>query len=278
MSSRTRSLVAAVAAALVVLQPAGAAAVTIKASFAPIRVTARPGQLLTTTYELKLQEGEPGAHFKIVVQDWWRSEDGQQSFYAPAGSIDRSCGRWVSLNPGEATVAGGESLHVRVTINVPDGVKPGGYWCALSVDEVPDPLATTPDGVGVRFLASVSTGIYVSVDPIERGADVLALDVMGDRAIARLTNTGNTPLTVEGRVEFIAPGASKPMASVDLPRNILLTEPIATGTYAVALPDRAQLPSGRYMVRLVLDIGLDHYIGIQRELELVRTDPAARGR
>jgi hypothetical protein len=107
---------------------------------------------------------------------------------------------------------------------------------------------------------------------------VLALDVVGDRAIARLANTGNTPLTVEGRVEFIPSGASKPTASVDLPRNILLTEPIATGTYAAELPDRAQLPSGRYMVRLVLDIGLDHYIGIQRELELVRTDPAARGR
>ena len=67
-------------------------------------------------------------------------------------------------------------------------------------------------------------------------------------------------------------------ASVDLPRNILLTEPIATGTYAADLPNRAQLPSGRYMVRLVLDIGLDHYIGIQRELNLVRENPAARGR
>ena len=103
MVPHIRGLVAAAAAALVVLQPAGAAAVTIKASFAPIRVSARPGQLLTTAYELKLQEGEPGAHFKVLVQDWWRSEDGQQSFYAPAGSLDRSCGRWVSLNPGEAT-------------------------------------------------------------------------------------------------------------------------------------------------------------------------------
>ena len=96
--------------------------------------------------------------------------------------------------------------------------------------------------------------------------------------IARLANTGNTPLTVEGRIEFIPSGASTPAASVDLPRNILLTEPIATGTYAAELPNRAQLPSGRYLVRLVLDIGLDHYIGIQREMNLVRADAAARGR
>ena len=101
--------------------------------------------------------------------------------------------------------------------------------------------------------------------------------MVGDRAIARLTNTGNTPLTVEGRIEFIPPGASTPTVSVDLPRNILLTEPIATGPYAVALPDQTQLPSGRYMVRLVLDIGLDHYIGIQREMNLLRADRPPAG-
>ena len=66
----------------------------------------------------------------------------------------------------------GAVANVRLTISVPDAVKPGGYWCALSVDEVPDPLATTPDGVGVDS-ASVSPASTL-VDPIERGADVLA--------------------------------------------------------------------------------------------------------
>ncbi len=261
------------------MQPATAGAVTIRASFAPIRMTARPGEVLTTKYELKLQEGEQAAHFKVGVEDWWRSEDGQQSFYAPAGSISHSCGQWVSVNPRESTVVGGATLEVRLTVTVPGEVKPGGYWCALSVDEMPDPLrAVTPDGVGVQFLASVSTGIYVSVNPIERGADILSVDVVGNRAVARLLNTGNTPLTIEGRFEFLKSGRTQASATVDLPRNTLLTEPIATGTYAASLPNRSALPSGRYLVRLVVDIGLDHYIAVQRELDILRTDAADPGR
>jgi hypothetical protein len=260
----------AAVAVVAALTPCRAAAVTIKASFAPIRMTARPGEILTTAYDLKLQEGEPTAHFKVEVQDWWRSEDGQQSYYAPAGAISRSCGRWTAANPQESTVAGGETLRVRLTISVPENVKAGGYWCALSVDEMPDPLAATPDGVGVRFLASVSTGIYVNVNPIERGVDIRSVEVDGDRAIARIENTGNAPVTVEGRFEFTRPGSDRPTAVVELARNVLLTEPIATGLYAAALPTPSELPPGRYVVRLILDIGLDHYIGVQKELEIVR--------
>ena len=254
------------------------AAVTINASFAPIRMTARPGEVLTTGYELKLQEGEPTAHFKVDVQDWWRSEDGLQSIYAAAGSLSRSCGRWVSANPQESAVAGGGTLSVRLTIRVPSEVRPGGYWCALTVDEVPDPLATTSEGVGVRFLASVSTGIYVNINPVERSADIVSVDIADERAIARLINTGNAPAAVDGRFEFLKPGASRPTAVVELPRNVLLTEPVATAAYSVALPDPSTLPPGRYLVRLVIDIGLDHYIAVQRELDIERHDQRAGAR
>ena len=268
---RAAALVA-VAAAAFIASPAEA--VTFNASFAPIRISAKPGQVLTTSYRLGLDEADPRTHFKVDVQDWWRSEDGRQSFYAPAGSISRSCGHWVSANPMEATVAGGEALNIRLTVSVPQDVQPGGYWCALSVDEMPDPLAVMPDGVGVKFLASVSTGVYVYIDPVERGADVLAIDVDGSRATARIENTGNTPTAVEGRFEFVRPGETTPVAVVALPRNMLLTEPVRTAAFSVPLPDVATLPSGPYTVRLILDIGLDHYIGLQRSVDLVRDTPA----
>ena len=268
---RAATLVA-VAAAAFIASPAEA--VTFNAAFAPIRISAKPGQVLTTSYRLGLDEADPRTHFKVDVQDWWRSEDGRQSFYAPAGSISRSCGHWVSANPMEATVAGGESLNIRLTVSVPQDVQPGGYWCALSVDEMPDPLAVMPEGVGVKFLASVSTGVYVYIDPVERGADVLAIDVDGSLATARIENTGNTPTAVEGRFEFVRPGETTPVAVVTLPRNMLLTEPVRTAAFSVPLPDVATLPSGRYTVRLILDIGLDHYIGLQRSVDLVRDTPA----
>jgi hypothetical protein len=128
----------------------------------------------------------------------------------------------------------------------------------------------------VRFLASVSTGVYVNVDPIERGVDILSVDILNDQAVARVANTGNAPVAVEGRFEFLKPGATTPIATVELPRNMLFTEPITTGSYSEALPDSSELPSGRYLVRLILDIGLDHYIGVQRELDIERAaSPAA---
>jgi|KBSMisStaDraftv2_1062788.scaffolds.fasta_scaffold155658_1 hypothetical protein len=261
----------------VVLFLAGSAAhaVTFNASFAPIKIAAKPGQVLTTNYRLALDDADPRTHFKVEVQDWWRSEDGRQSFYAPAGSISRSCGHWVSANPMEATVSGGQALQIRLTVSIPQDVKPGGYWCALSVDEMPDPLAVEPEGVGVRFLASVSTGVYVYIDPVERGADVLDIEVDGAQATARIENTGNTPTAVEGRFEFLRAGESKPAVVVTLPRNMLLTEPVRTAAFSVPLPSPLDLPSGRYTVRLILDIGLDHYIGFQRALDIVRNMPAA---
>jgi uncharacterized membrane protein len=170
----------------------------------------------------------------------------------------------------EATIAGGDVLQVRLTVSVPSDAQPGGYWCAISVDEMLDPLAVMPDGVGVKFLASVSTGIYVFIDPVERGADVLDITVDGKSATAKVENTGNTPASVEGRFEFVRPGETRPAAVVTLPRNMLLTEPVRTAAYSVDLPDTTQLPSGRYTVRLILDIGLDHYIGLQRTLDIVR--------
>jgi hypothetical protein len=136
---------------------------------------------------------------------------------------------------------------------------------------MPDPLAVTPEGVGVKFLASVSTGVYVYIDPIERGADVIDIEVDKAQATARIENTGNTPTAVEGRFEFIRPGETRPAATVALPRNMLLTEPVRTARFSVPLPPPSELPAGRYTVRLILDIGLDHYIGLQRVLDIVRS-------
>ncbi len=41
----------------------------------------------------------------------------------------------------------------------------------------------------------------------------------------------------------------------------------------VALPGGATLPVGRSLVRVILDSGLDHYIGVQKEVEFSRAPP-----
>ena len=98
--------------------------------------------------------------------------------------------------------------------------------------------------------------------------------MLNDSAVVKLRNDGNTPLGIEGRFEFIKPGATEPTAVVTLTRGTLLTQPIVTGLFSVKLPDAALLPSGRYLVRAIIDYGVDHYIGTQREMNIERDAPA----
>jgi hypothetical protein len=157
-----------------------------------------------------------------------------------------------------------------VTVSLPRELAPGGYWCALTVDQIPDPAAAGA-GVGVHFVASVSTGIFLYVDPVERQATIVGLRVDGDRAIVRVRNGGNAPLGIEGRLQFFAPGGTTAVATIEMPRGTLLTEPTVEGDFAAALPSVATLPSGRYLLRAILDIGAAQDIGAEQEVVITRT-------
>ena len=243
---------------------------SFSATLNSIKVSARPGQVVTRQFQLTLDPGQPRTHFKARVEDWWRSQDGLQSHYAVAGTLQHSCAPWTSLNPVESAVAAGESLNVRISVSVPRELAPGGYWCALTVDQVPDPLSVD-SGVGVHFVASVSTGIFIYVDPVDRQATIEGIRIDGDRAIVTVRNRGNAPLGIEGRVQWLPVGGSTtPVATAEIPRGTLLTEPIAQGDVAAALPPASVLPSGRYLVRVVLDIGTAQDIGAEQEIVITR--------
>ena len=250
--------------------PAGA--VSFKATLSSIKLNARPGQVLTSAFRLTLDPGQPKTRFRAHMQDWWRSEDGAQSFYAEPGTLARSCGRWVTLNPVEVDLLAGETMTTRLTVSVSSEAEPGGYWCVLTVDELPDPLAVQ-EGVGVRFMASVSIGVFIYVGEQQRAAEITAVEVRGDEAVVKVRNDGNSPLAIEGRFEFVKLGSTEPAAVVTLARSTLLTEPIASGLFSAKLPDASLLPSGRYLVRAIIDYGVDHYIGTQREMDITRELP-----
>jgi hypothetical protein len=250
---------------------------SFQATLDSIKIDARPQQVITRQFKLTLDADQRETRFKAHVEDWWRSEDGAQSFYGEPGTLRHSCAPWVSLNPVESSVKPGETMIIRITVTVPQEMASGGYWCALTVDEIPDPL-TVQAGVGVKFVASVSTGIFVNVGTIERAARITDLQISGDTALVKLRNEGNAPVGVDGRLEFYAAGASSPTATVVVPRGTLLTEPTVDGTLMTKLPPPAQLPSGRYRVRAILDYGAPHYIGAEREIELVRAAPEIPGR
>lgn len=239
-----------------------------------IKINGRPDEVVTRQFRLSLDANQPATRFRAKVEDWWRSEDGRQSFYAEAGTIRRSCARWVDINPVESVVEPGGTLIVRVTVSIPHEVPNGGFWCALTVDEVPDPEAGS-NGVGVTFLASVSTGIFVYLGDVRRAASILDVDLDGSGSAIRLRNDGNTPLGIEGRIEFVRPGSAEVAATSTLARYTLLPEPSNEGRIVAPLPPVDELPDGTYMMRAILDYGVDHLIGAEREIVLARQ--GARG-
>jgi hypothetical protein len=243
---------------------------SFQATLDAIKITARPGQVATRQFRLTLDGDQRPTQFKARVEDWWRSVDGKQSFYAAAGTLQRSCGEWVTINPVESTVQPGDTLTIRLTVSMPVEVQSGGFWCALTVDEVPDPLEAAGEDVGVKFVASVSTGIFVYVEPVERHAAIVGIQLLEGETRVQVRNDGNSPLAIEGRVEFFRPEASTPVAQAELGRRTVLTEPSREGILTAKLPAADVLPPGRYRVRAVLDFGADHYIGAEREIDLLR--------
>jgi hypothetical protein len=258
-----------VACAITLAAQSPIAAVSFRATLTSLKITARPGEVQTREFRLTLDPDQLKTRFTAHMQDWWRSQDGTQSIYEEPGTLSRSCGRWVALSPVEVEVMPGETMTTRLTVSVPSELKPGGYWCVLTVDELPDPLVVS-EGVSVRFMASVSIGVFVYVGEQQRAAEITAVEITNDFAVVTLRNDGNTPLAIEGRFEFIKPGAATPTAVVALTRNMLLTEPIVTGAFSAKLPDPAALPAGRYLVRTIIDYGVDHYIGTEREILIAR--------
>ena len=259
-----------VAGAMLLAAPAFSQGLNFTATLDSIRIQGRTGQTYNRNFLLKLDQSAKPTQFRAQVQDWWRSEDFSQSFYREPGTLARSCGKWVSLNPVEARVQGGETLDVRITIAVPTGIEPGGYWCALTVDQLPDPLAPVEEGVRVNFLASVSTGIFIYLDPVQRAASISSVEVLPGEARVTLHNDGNTPLGVEGRFEFVGQAEGKAPIVVPIPRETILTEPSRTGTLKAKLPDIQTLPPGEYTVKAILDIGIENLIGAQKRMEVRR--------
>ncbi len=239
-----------------------------------IKIKAEPGEVVTRTFTLSLKEGESKTYFRCLIEDWWRNEDQRKTFYRAAGTLKSSSGPWGTVNPVEAAVSGGETLKVRLTIEVPPDAKPGGYWTALTVNQLPSPLK--PKGVALQFLASVSVGILVEVPPVKREARIVGMRVDEDFVWVKVKNLGNTMLKVVGKVNFLAPEGREILSTSDLiPGSSLpgradpsIGGPVNPLEFRASLPK--DLPDGEYLVQAILDTDLEYYIGAEKKLTILR--------
>ncbi len=247
-----------------------ASAMKFHADLTSIKVNAEPGDTVNRQFSMTLAPDQAHVQLHLSTQDFYRSADGTHSFYCKPGTLTHSCANWVSLNPADDALDPGRRLDARLTIAVPADIKPGGYWCVLTIDEVPDPLASGTDNAGVRFYTSISIGIFVFVGAVTTDAHIDDVSITPSTAALTLSNIGNTPFSASGRFEFVKPGTTLPVATIPLQRTSVFCEPIKTAILTAPMPDATALPAGRYLVRAILDIGLDHYIGVQKEMDVTR--------
>lgn len=257
---------------LAALTAGGSKAWAIGFHFYPanISVQGKPGQVVNRTFTLGLSKDSEPARFQARTEDWWRSPDNSETFYAAPGTLRRSCAKWCSINPVETGLKPGEKMVIKVSVAVPADAQPGGYWAALTVDQIRDPLAPKPHGIGVLFRGSVSVGIFVEVPNATRSAKITGIKVAGETVAVTLRNDGNMPLRVNTKFEFYRAGEEKPAASVTLPGQPLLPEPTNTCEFSGPLPSVKDLPTGKYKVRVIVDTGLDYLMGAEKELDVTR--------
>jgi P pilus assembly chaperone PapD len=221
-----------------------------------LHVPLRSGATTATTMFHAANPGSLPAHATISMQDWDRSEAGENRYY-PTGTLPTSCGSHVSVFPSVLQLEPRSAQAVRVMV---DSAAAIGHGCYTILFVETPPLPRSSQTSGVQY--SVRYGVKVYVEPeVPMSAEVTDVDVTDVPDTARgakkgatvqqlaitYKNTGARQTVAHGAVEIRRPDNSV-VSKVDIPE--FPTLPGATRRLGVALP---HLPAGRYVLLALLD-------------------------
>lgn len=147
--------------------------------------TVSPGESYTGTI-LVMNPTREAQTAKLYQTDYTFSADGTSRFDAP-GTLPRSNAAWVSLASSQVTVAPGETVPVRFTVQVPEsGALKGTYWSVVMVEGVPRSVASPrPGAAGVGLTSVIRYGVQVVSqiqDSGKRGAEFDRVRVVPGKA------------------------------------------------------------------------------------------------
>ncbi len=155
--------------------------------------------------------GEKAVSVKIFVKDFQRRPDGSEA-ELNAGTISRSCSGWMTISPKLLTIEPGGRQDVRMNISVPQNAQ-GTYWTMIYVEQTSKPILRKAAGQGYSFQVNVIPrwGIHVIETipgtEVKNGAitNVVVSCLQNKRLLnaeVEFTNTGNTILKCDGRIEI----------------------------------------------------------------------------
>lgn len=261
---RGQDLALAVAFALV----ARGAAAQIAVDELELHVPLRAGAIgLSQTFHAA-NPGQTPANATISVEDWDRSERGENRYY-PLGSLPTSCGIHVRVFPSVLRLDARSVQTVQVTVDSADAIPRGCYTILFVQTE----RNRGPGSSGLVF--SVRYGVKVYVEPeAPLNAEVTAMSV--ERRTASKTandaspralmvsfhNSGSRQTETHGKVEVRRVDDSV-VSTIDIPE--FPTLPDATRRLNVLIPP---LPRGKYVLLAMLDYGGQEIAAGQASLEV----------
>jgi len=161
---------------------------------------------------------------------------------APAGSSPRSLASWITLPAERMTLAGKAQSEILLKLIVPETIKPGSYWSAITISSmVTEPAPEKGIRVGIRTLVIVQ--ICVTIPGGVRDARVGEPEVKGMKMIVPLIGTGNECFVVK-------------ITATGLPEQSIRVFPGVTRTLEYSIEE---FPDGEHELRFLLDDGA-HFI------------------
>ena len=228
-----------------------------------LRLPLRRGVARSETFHTVNPSTQP-AQVTISVQDWDRSEGGENRYY-PLGTLPTSCASHIKVFPSVLQLDARSVQTVRVALDSADAL-PRGCYAILFVETPPPPKGARGDAVTY----SLRYGVKVYVEP--DGAPTAELDNVflehkpADSSARQLViayrNTGTRQTMARGKVE-IRRTDNTLVSALDIPE--FPTLPGATRRLGVPLP---RLPRGKYVLLALLDYEGSEIAAGQVDLEI----------
>lgn len=254
------------AAALALVARGGAAQIAVDEL--ELHVSLRPGATGISQSFHAANAGDMPANATISVEDWDRSEHGENRYY-PLGTLPSTCGRHVRIFPSVLRLEPRSVQSIQVTVDSADAV-PHGCYTILFVEAA---RADSPSSSGLVYSVRYGVKVYVERDAppsgevtaiaVQRGPDPGRANDAAQRALdVSFHNSGPRQTETHGTVEVRRLDNSV-VSTIGVPS--FPTLPGATRRLEVTIP---RLPPGRYVLLAMLDYGGPEIAAGQASLEI----------
>jgi PKD repeat protein len=223
----------------------------------------QPGDPISDALVILNGEGQP-VDVDLQIVDWDRAQDGITRTLN-AGTLERSCAAWIRLSAEEATLVPDSEIEISLDIHVPETVQ-GTYWTGILISA--RGASRSVDEGCIKMLRQFLVRIFVTVSPSEPDGRVSNLQVLGMNPLGvevAFANTGDTVLAgVSGLIAVESSAGTTlfeiPLVPFDVLPGYVLRQSVL-GEWGLQV-------AGIYLVRAVLDFGVEHLVAGQFVLQI----------